>query len=118
MRKISGILADTEELKKLIAEHPDCPIAVLCSEEVGCSDYAWTYASDIRFEFGEILDCEQEIYDCKIYSDRDEFEEELEEKLWEDLKPITEEELKKRLAEELKKYEPYWKDCILIYAAR
>lgn len=116
MRKISGILADTTELKKLIAEHPDCPIAVLC--RVGCSDYAWTYASDIRFEFGEILDCEQEIYDCKIYSDRDDFEEELEEKLWEELKPIAEEELQKRLVEELKKYEPHWKDCILIYADR
>lgn len=31
---------------------------------------------------------------------------------------IADEELQKRLAEELKKYEPYWKDCILIYAAR
>lgn len=117
MIKVSGVLtADTTNLKKFIMEHPDCPIAVLCSEEVGCSDYAWTYASDIQFEFGEILDCKQDIDDRKIYSDRDEFEEELEEKLWDELEPIAEEEFQKRLSEEIKKYEPYWKDCIFIYA--
>ena len=30
--------------------------------------------------------------------------------------PIAEEEYQKRLSEEIKKYEPYWKDCIFIYA--
>lgn len=116
MRKVSGILADTTELKKLIMEHPSYPIAVLCGENTNSGDYSWMYASDIQFKAGEILDCKQDVNDCIVFNDRDDFEEELEEKLWEELEPIAEEEFQKRLSEEIKKYEPYWKDCIFIYA--
>lgn len=127
-RKTSGILADSTELKKLISDHPDYPIAVVCSEDVNCGDYSWMYASDIRFSVGEILDCEQPVDDCRIYNDRDDFEEDLEEWLWDymcdklfcdgpydDGEP-SEEEFQKKLKEEIAKYDPYWKDCIIIYA--
>lgn len=75
------------------------------------------YASNIRFAIGEILDCEQDIDDCKVFADRDEFEEELEEQLYDKYESVTEEEeFQKLLAKEIEKYEPYWKDCIFIYA--
>ena len=116
MIEVSGVLtADTTNLKKFIMEHPDYPIAVLCGEDASCCDYGWTYASYIGFGLGEILDCEQDIDDCRVFSDRDIFKEELEEKLWEELKPIAEEEFQKLLAKEIEKYEPCWKDCIIIY---
>lgn len=128
MRKTSGILADTTELKKLIAEHPDFPIAVLCGENCNCGDYTWMYASDIRFGVGELLDCVQPIDDCQIFHDKDCFYDQLEEWLWEymcdelcadgmyDDREPSEEEFQKKLAEEKAKYEPHWKDCIFIYA--
>lgn len=118
MRKTSGVLADTTELKNLIAEHPDYPIAVMCGEECNCGDYSWMFASDIRFDVGEILNCEQPVDDCQIFTDRDYFEERLEEWLWDELnQPDVEEiEFQKKLAEEKAKYEPHWKDCIFIYA--
>ena len=66
----------TDELKKLIAEHPDYPIVVLCNYEVcGDDSYLWWYAPDLHFSIGEILDCEQAINDEKVYTDRDDFEE-------------------------------------------
>lgn len=118
MRRTSGILADTTELKKLIAEHPDYPICVLAGEETNCGEYAWMYCSDIRFEVGEILDCEQPVNDQIVFNDREDFEERLEEWLWDELdQPDVEEpEFQKQLAEEKAKYEPYWKDCIFIFA--
>ena len=118
MREISGILADTKELRELIMKHPDYPIAVMCSEDVSCGDYSWTYAPDITCRVAEILDCDQPVKDGYVYNSKIEFEEDLEEHLWEtELFPAASEEYaKKRLAEEIAKYEPYWKKCICIYA--
>lgn len=118
MRKTSGILVDTTELKKFIAEHPDYPICVLASEDANSGDHGWMYCSDITFEVGEILDCDQPVDDCVIFDDRDDFEERLEEWLWDELEQpdLEEPEFQKKLAEEKAKYEPYWKDCIFIYA--
>lgn len=120
MRKTSGVVADTTELRKLIAEHPDYPICVLASEDANSGDYSWMYCSDIRFELGEILDCDQPVNDEIIFNDRDDFEERLEEWLWDylcsDDVTYTEEQFQKYLAKEKAKYEPYWKDCIFIYA--
>lgn len=112
----SRVLTDTTNLKKLIMEHPDYPIAVFCGKDASYCDYDWTYASDIGFDLGEILDCEQDIDDCRIFSGRNIFKEKLKEKLREELEPIAEEDFQKLLAKEIEKYEPYWKDCIFIYA--
>lgn len=126
MRKISGILADTTELREMILEHPDYPIVVLVSEEANNGDYYWMYASDITFSVGEILDKQQPFNQELIYSDRDSFEEDFEEWLWEDLhKRMKEEDSEYELDEEafqlvlkkeLQQYEPCWKSCIIIHA--
>ena len=116
MRKVSGILADTTELKKLIAEHPDYPICVLASEDANIGEWGWMYCSDIRFSVGEILDCTQDINDEKVYSDRDDFEEDLADCLSNEYEDLDETSFEEKVKEELAKYEPYWKDCIFIYA--
>lgn len=109
----------TDELKKLIAEHPDYPIVVLCSYEVcGDDDFYWWYAPHISFCIGEILDCEQDINDEKVYTDRNDFEEDLTDTLGynEDYAEATDEEFDAIVKAELAKYEPYWKKVIQIKA--
>ena len=120
MRKTSGILADTSELRKLILEYPDYPIAVVCSEDVNCGDYSWMYASDITFSVGEILGERTPFEEEIVYCDRDEFEEDLEEWLWEwladDDGTYPEDEIfREKLEEEKAKYEPHWRKCIIIW---
>ena len=118
-RPLGMFTAQTDELKKLIAEHPDLPIVVIVSSDVVADDdYAWWYAPDIRFTMGEILDCEQDINDEKTYIDRDDFEEDLADILGDsgDYDETTDEEFDKIVQEELKKYEPYWKQVIQIRA--
>lgn len=109
----------TDELKKLIAEHPDYPIVVLvASEVVADDDYIWWYAPDLYFSIGEILDCEQDINDERVYTDRDDFEEDLTDRLIDsgDYDEATDEQFEAIVEAELAKYEPYWRKVIQIKA--
>lgn len=109
----------TDELKQLISEHPDYPIVVLVGTEVVADDYyGWWYAPEIRFSIGEILDCEQDINDERVYTDRDDFEEDLANMLADsgDYDETTDEEFDAIVKAELAKYEPYWKNVIQIRA--
>lgn len=118
-RPLGMFTAQTDKLKKLIAEHPDLPIVVIVNAEVVADDdYNWWYAPDISFSMGEILDCEQDVNDMKVYTDRDDFEEDLADVLGDsgDYDETTDEEFDKIVQEELKEYEPYWKKVIQIRA--
>lgn len=118
-RPLDMFTKQTDELKKLIAEHPDYPIVVVVgSEVVADCDYGWWYAPYLSFSIGEILDCEQDVNDEKVYVDRDDFEEDLADILGDsgDYDETTDEEFDKIVQEELKKYEPYWKKVIEIRA--
>lgn len=118
-RPLDMLTKQTDELKKLIAEYPDYPIVVMVANEVVADDfYDWWYAPSLSFSIGEILDCEQEVKDEKVYTDRDDFEEDLADILGDsgDYDETTDEEFDKVVQEELKKYEPYWKNVIQIRA--
>lgn len=110
----------TEELRALIQEHPDYPIVVLVgSEVVTDDDYRWWYAPELRYEIAEILDCEQDVDEMKVYSDRDQFKEDIGYKIENSLdlnKEYTDEEFDKLVEAEFQKYEKYWKPVIAIYA--
>lgn len=112
----------TEELKKLITEHPDYPIVVLAGEYANAGDYAWMYCNSISFSVEEILDCETPYESETVCTDRDDFYDRLEEWLWDEMEDnditpqITEEEFLEALKKEEEKYEPYWKKVIAIYA--
>ena len=118
-RPLNMFMKQTDELKKLIAEYPDYPIVVMVANEVVADDfYGWWYAPSLSFSIGEILDCEQDVNDEKVYVDRDDFEEDLADILGDsgDYDETTDEEFDKIVQEELKKYEPYWKKVIQIRA--
>ena len=99
-------------------EHPDYPIVVVCNSDVVADENGWWYAPEISFKTGVILDCEQDINDEKVYIDEDDFEEDIRYMLEdrEDLEDVSDEEFDRAVEEEMKKYEPYWKKVIAIYA--
>lgn len=107
----------TDELKALILEHPNYPIVVLAGEEAVCNDYSYTYCSSIAFGIGDILDCEVPCKNEKVYSDKDDFIEDmtdyLAEMYYEDM---PDEKFEKLVDKEIAKYDPYWKKviCILV----
>lgn len=113
----------TDELKKMIEQYPDYPIVVLVGEDAAVPEYRRTYCSSIQFEVAEILDCETPYdNDCIVCNDRNEFNENFKEWLWDELggndnpPKITEEEFQEALKQERARYEPYWKKVIAIYA--
>lgn len=118
-RPLYGVVKKTDELKKLILENPDLPLVVLCDTDVCCGeDYASYFAPGVDFSIGEILDCDQEVNDERIFTDRDEFEEEVFNMLdcSGDYDNSSKEQLEARVKEILAEYEPYWKKCIVICA--
>ena len=107
--------AQTDALKKLIADHPDLPIVVIVNSEVVADyDFTWWYAPYISFSLGEILDCDQDVNDQKIYVDRRDLEEDLEMLI--DNEYLTDKELEKLVKESMDKFEPYWQQVIQIRA--
>lgn len=118
-KPLNMFIKQTDELKELIAKYPDYPIVVLVDSEVVADDYGWWYAPEIRFGIGEILDCEQDVNDEKVYIDKDEFEEDLADILGDsgDYDEATDEEFDVVVKAELSKYEPYWKKVIQIRAS-
>lgn len=118
-KPLNMFMKQTKELQKLITEHPDYPIVVLCSSDVVADDgYSYWYAPKLSFTIGEILDCEQDVNDEKTYSDRDDFEDDVRYMFECDSQydNLSEEKFDELVKNELEKYEPYWKDVIIIYA--
>ena len=118
-RPLDMFIKQTDELKKLIAEHPDYPIVVMVGTEVVADDtYGWWYAPCISFGIGEILDCEQDIDEVKTYIDRDEFEDDMYSKYEDDeeYEKLDNYEFDEIIENKLKEYEPYWRKVIQIRA--
>lgn len=119
------LVANTNEFKKIINENPDLPIVVLVENQSVDeeSEGQLTYCSDISFCIEEILDCEVP-YMKEVETDRDHFDEEIEEWLWEDMTDcdknvhLSETVFEDALKEIKEKYESYWKKVICIYAKK
>lgn len=107
----------TEELKKLIAEHPDYPIVVLAGEEANSGEYAWMYCSDISFGIGEILEADYYDYNDCMFTDRDDLEEYIEDMLYDEYYGKPEEEYEAAIKAKMAELEPYWTKVIAIYAS-
>lgn len=112
----------TQELKRQVAEHPDYAIAVLVGEGTESGEYFWTYATNIKVKTGEILDCNTEWWTSDyVCTDREEFGEAAEEKMWERLekelgREPTEEELREHVLLVMEAHERYWTKAITIEA--
>ena len=93
-------------------------MVIVNAEVVADDDYNWWYAPDVSFSLGELLDCDQDVNDMKVYTDRDDFEEDLQNILCdlEEFENATDEEFDQAVKEQLADYEPYWKQVIQIRA--
>ena len=112
-----SITKGTDELKRLIAEHPDYPISVLVSPG-GNGDSDWLYfSSDVSFEVGEILDCEYCDRNDEVITDRDRLREIVEDELFEAARCLPGDGYEKAIDARIAEFEPYWTKCILIHVS-
>lgn len=112
----------TEELKKLISEHPDYPIVVLAGECASDGYTTWTFCSSINVEVAEFLDDALPFGDGKIYLDKDEFSDDLEEWLADELgyndnpPKISDKDFEEMVNYEKWRHKLHWRKVIAIYA--
>lgn len=113
-----GLVHDSAELRKLMQEHPGCPVVVLANEESACLDYAWTYCSRIRCAMSQILDVVTPYdHEENVFTDKEEFRDAIAEAIDVAHPCYTDSELEEAVEAEYKKYEEYWRDVIAIYAS-
>jgi len=104
----------TDELRELILKNPDLPMLVFAGEE--CNNGEWSYmcCTTVRAEIGEYLDTKNEVSDEILFTDRDEFREEMEDKYYGE-EGGTGVEFDKFIDEKIAAYEQFWKPVILVY---
>ena len=116
-KQLYSLTKNTSELKRLISEHPDYDICVLAGEDANIGEFGWMYCSDIRFDIGEILDCDFTDDYGYVFCDRDDFEEHIIKLLeYSDEEFKTDDDFWMAVSNEMKKYDKYWKNVIMIYA--
>lgn len=111
-----GIIKDAAELRRMIAAYPDLPIAVLAGEDSNSGDYSWMYCSSVSCAIGKILDVHTPYDRETVFTDEEEFEDEVSDGLYnETTKNMPEEEFDALVKAEVEKYKPYWKSVIAVY---
>ncbi len=115
-RKPTGLLHSADELKQLIVENPDLPILVFAGDNANNGDYPYMSCSYVSAEKGEFLDCEQQIDECKCYTDRDDFEEDVFDVLVNDEQcvDLSDEEFNSVVKQKIAEYDEFWKSCIIL----
>ena len=118
-RPCSYLLTDSDALRKAVIEHPGYPILGFATEEANGGDF---YASscDISVKVGEFLNCQQKINDELVFTDRDDFEECIWDRIdlyiySEGLK-MTEDEQDELCKAIMAQYEEFWTPCIILTA--
>ncbi len=113
-RNPSELLNSAEELHKLILDNPTLPLLVFAGEDANTGDYNYMSCSSVQAYVGEFLDCQQTVDDERCFTDRDEFQEKLEDNLCDSFDG-SEQEFEAYIEDILMGYEPYWKPCIILY---
>ena len=122
----TGVVMNNAEIRKLILENPDLPIVFRANDDANNGDYTYMFCTYVYAQIGEVLDCEQDIDEEIIFTDRESFEDAVYDKVMDEAEDIhysvyekiaselseldIEDEVKRVMSE----YEPYWKKCILI----
>lgn len=113
------IIHDLPELRTLILENPDLPIAVLAGEYANSGDCGYEYCHNVNCRIEEILEGTLPFDNGGyVFDDRIEFEERLADYLSKtpEGKKCSDEEFEALLKRELATYEPCWIKVIAIYA--
>lgn len=113
------IIHDLPELRKLILENPDLPIAVIAGEYANSGDYGYEYCHNVNCRIEEILEGTLPFgNDGYVFNDKIEFEERLANYLIKtpEGQKCSDSEFEGLLRRELAAYEPCWTKVIAIYA--
>lgn len=115
-RKPSGLLHSADELKQLIAENPDLPIVVFAGDDANTGDYTYMSCNYVSATKGEFLDCDQQIDECRCYTDRDDFEDDVADFLAgeEQYRDLPDDEFNALVERTVNEYDDFWKPCILL----
>lgn len=105
MNKETGYLHATDELRKLIIEHPELPLLVFGGENATDAEHLYTVCGKVSAEIGEFLDYEIPVDPTPCFTSREELKKYLE-------NTVTDERSRKQCMDES---EPYWKPCIVLY---
>lgn len=119
-KRASGYLHEMDELRKFLIENPSVPFVIFAGEDANIGDHSYTLCTRASAYKGEVLDCMQEVDKEKVYIDREEFEEDLYDQLYEyyeiaDSYDGTDDDFEVYFKDQLKEYEPYWKDAIIMF---
>lgn len=111
-----SIAFDSKELREMLNSHKDWPVVIFIDSDV-VGDDCWTWlAGRYSCEKGEVLDCEQDINSDHIYTDRDEFLEDVEDCVYTAAeKKLSDEEFDAEVEKICKQYEPFWKKAVIVY---
>lgn len=113
--KSLGLAYDTSELRKMIVENPALPLVVFAGPNIYCDENMYWGCTDVKVEIGEVLDCDQQINEEKIYCDRTDFEDDLRISLEGEFDG-DDKDFDAYAEKESKEYDPYWKKAIIVYA--
>ena len=117
-RRPTKLLSASDGLRKLLLENPGLPLLVFAGEEANSGDYSQMSCSSVSAEKGEFLDCIQEVNDERVYTDRDDFAEDLADHLYDTYGALewdgTDREWDEFVERHIDEYDPYWRDCIIL----
>ena len=109
----TGVLYETDELRRLITENPDLPLVIFAGEEANIgSEYSYMLCTSVSASVGEFLDNEITFEAEQCFFDRSDLEIYLTEN--EDFDG-TDAEFDIYIADKMKEYEPYWRKAIIVY---
>lgn len=108
----TGLLHSCEHLRKILLEHPELPLLVCAGENCNSGDWYYMSCGRVTAQIGTFLDCQQTVYEERCFTDREEFQE-----MMEDNSDFhgTDEEYREYIKARMAEYEPYWKPCIILY---
>ena len=113
----TGLLKGNEEIRKLILDNPDLPLVFMATEDANIGEYSTMFCASVSAKIGEVLDCQQEINDEIIYTDREDFKDDICDYVTDkayDYEILSEKWFDTEVERIVSEYEPYWKKCILI----
>lgn len=112
----TGLIHDTDELRKLIQENPELPIVVLAGESANSGEWCWTYCCEVNCQLDEILDVETPYDSEKVFTDKTDFLEAIEEVLYyKHVDDMTPEEIEAAAKREADMYSGCWRKVIAVY---
>ena len=90
---------------------------VFAGDNANNGDYPYMSCSYVSAEKGEFLDCGQQIDECKCYTDRDDFADDVANVLAgeERYRDLSDDEFNALVEQTVNEYDEFWKPCILLH---